>query len=83
MSDRLISGIVSVVLAIIGVAIIAAIVSPSAQTGNVITSAANAIGRMICTAVSPITGGGCGNLTPSVTSTINFGLGQIPGNQPV
>jgi hypothetical protein len=52
------TGVVSIATAIIGVAILAVIVSKNAQTGNVITAAGNALSTDIGAAVSPVTGGG-------------------------
>ena len=63
--------IVAILLAIVGVATVAVLVSGSANTSNVLTSLGNSIKTMICVAVSPVTGGG--NCGTSVSSTINFG----------
>jgi membrane DNA delivery protein len=49
--------IVAILTAIIGVAIVAVIVSNRSQSANVISSASNALAGAISTAVSPITGG--------------------------
>lgn len=71
-------GIVSVILAIIGVAVIAVIVSNKANTSNVLTSGGGAVSNFLCTALSPVTGGSCGGgLTPNVTSSINYNLGGL------
>lgn len=48
--------IVAILTAIIGVAIIAVIVSKQSNTSNVIASASNAFATALSTAVSPITG---------------------------
>lgn len=48
--------VVSVLLAIIGVAIVAVIVSKGSDTTNVISSASGAFTNAIRTAVSPVTG---------------------------
>lgn len=50
----------SIFLAIIGVAILAIIVSKSADTVNVLGSFQQAISRMLCVALSPVTGNNCG-----------------------
>lgn len=58
MSDSFWTSIVTVLMAIIGVAIIAVLVSPKAQTGNVITAGGNAFGNILQGALSPVTGTG-------------------------
>lgn len=83
MAEKWITGIVSILLAIVGVAIIAALVSPQAQTGNVLTAGASAIARALCVALSPVTGGSCGSLVSQVTSTINYGQTPVNPGGPV
>lgn len=56
MSDHLINSIVTVLTAIVGVAIIAVLVSQKAQTAGVITSAGAAFANDLSAAVAPITG---------------------------
>lgn len=56
MNDHLISGVVNVLVAIVGVAIIAVLVSNRAQTSNVITSAGAAFANDLSAAVAPVTG---------------------------
>ncbi len=56
MSDSLVTGLVSVALAIVGVATIATLVGKNAQTGQVIGAAGNAFGYDLLAAVSPVTG---------------------------
>lgn len=68
--DALGSSIVAVIMAIIGVAIIALLVSPQAQTGSVISSAGNAFAGVLSTAESPVTGGS------GIGGTINKILSQ-------
>jgi PRD1 phage membrane DNA delivery len=70
MSEKLITALVTIATAIVGVAVIAVLVSPQAQTGNVINASAGGFAQLLCKATSPITGASCGT---SVTSTINFG----------
>jgi hypothetical protein len=73
MSDKLITSFVSIAIAIIGVAIIAVLVSKGANTGNVFTAAGTSISNILCTALSPVTGNSCGGgLTPNVTSSISY-----------
>ncbi len=52
--------IVTVITAIIGVAILAVLLSRKADTANVITASTKGLGHLIGAAVSPITGGGGG-----------------------
>lgn len=70
MSEKAITAMVTVVLAIVGVAVIALLVSNQANTSNVFGSLGSAFQRMLCVATSPITGKQCGE---SVTSTVSFG----------
>jgi uncharacterized membrane protein YbjE (DUF340 family) len=56
MGDHLITAVVTIITAIIGVAIIATIVSPKANTAAVITAGGNATGSLLQTALSPVTG---------------------------
>lgn len=65
MSDNLSTGIVSVLLAIIGVATLAAILSTKSNTAKVISSAAGGFGYDLGIALSPITGS-----TPSLSSVV-------------
>lgn len=55
--DHFWTSIVTIVTAIIGVAIIAVLVSNNAQTGNVISAAAGGLAQDLNAAVSPVTGG--------------------------
>jgi PRD1 phage membrane DNA delivery len=58
------TAIVSIVMAIIGVAIIALILSPSAQTGSVLTAGGSAFSSVLSTALSPVTNSsGIGGIT--------------------
>lgn len=58
MSDQLITSVVTVLMAIIGVAIIAVLVSKNAQTGAVIGAGASGFSQALSTALSPVTGTG-------------------------
>jgi hypothetical protein len=60
MSDRLFDGIVQIALAIVGIAILAVLVSRNAQTPQVIGAAGKAFAQDIGAAVSPVTGGSLG-----------------------
>lgn len=57
MGDHIVGSIVTVLTALIGVAIIAVIVSNNANTTNVISSAGNAFANDLSAALSPVTGG--------------------------
>jgi len=63
----IVNGLVSIVLAVIGVAIITALISPRAQTSQVLASAGGAFSDILGTALSPVTGGasGFGTFRPS------------------
>ena len=60
MSDQLISSIVTILTAIIGVAILAVIVSPNARTSSVIGAASKGFAQDLGAALSPVTGGSLG-----------------------
>ena len=68
MSEQLISSVVTVLLAIVGVSIIAVLVSRNANTTGVIASAGSAFSGALGTALSPVTG------------ATSFGMGAgLPG----
>lgn len=80
MGDHLVTSIVTVLTAIVGVAIIAVLVSQKANTANVVTSAGNAFANDLTAAVAPVTGAsasvntgssGFGNIGNPISST-NF-----------
>jgi hypothetical protein len=71
MGDNLITGLVTIATAIVGLAIFAVLVSKNAQTPQVITSAGNALGSDITAAVSPVSGSG---FSSSGWSPINQGI---------
>lgn len=60
MTDNLINSVVTVATAIIGLAILAVLVSRQANTAGVIKAAASGLSQNIAAAVSPVTGGGFG-----------------------
>lgn len=64
MTDNLIASVTTVAVAIVGIAILAVLVSNRAQTANVIAAGAGGFAQDIAAAVSPVTGG-----------TFNFGGG--------
>jgi PRD1 phage membrane DNA delivery len=61
--------VITVLLAIVGVAIVAVLVSNNANTGSVLGSGGKAFAQALGCAVSPITGGSCGT---NVTSSISY-----------
>ena len=68
MADNLVTSIVTVLTAIIGVAIIAVLVSQKANTSQVINAGGSAFSGALATAIGPITG-----YTPSTGSGLGFG----------
>lgn len=56
--DQLVTAVVTVATAIIGVAILAVIVSRQSNTAGVIQAAGSAFSNSLAVAVSPVTGGG-------------------------
>lgn len=58
MGEQLITSVVSVALAIVGVAIIAVLVSKNANTTGVIQASSSGFSQALGTALSPVTGGG-------------------------
>jgi len=58
MSEQLITSVVTVLTAIVGVAIIAVLVSKNANTTGVIQAGGSAFSSALGTALSPVTGGG-------------------------
>lgn len=58
MSNELITSVTTVLTAIIGVAIIAVLVSKNANTSGVLSAGGSAFSNALGTAISPVTGGG-------------------------
>jgi len=56
MSEQLITSVTTVLVAIVGVAIIAVLVSKNAQTGQVLQAGGSSFSQMLGTALSPVTG---------------------------
>lgn len=61
MADNLFNGLVTVATAIVGIAILAVLVSKNSQTPAVIGSAGSALATAIQAATGPVTGGVGGN----------------------
>lgn len=60
MSEQLMTSVVTVVTAIIGVAILAVLVSRNSNTSGVINAAASGFATDLSAALSPVTGSGTG-----------------------
>ena len=60
MNNELIGSVVTVATAIVGLAVIAVLVSNRANTANVISAGGSAFSNAIGAAVSPVTGGSFG-----------------------
>lgn len=67
MSDKLITSIVTVLIAIIGAAILATLLSNGANTTGIFSSGSSAFGGALGTALSPLSGGS-NSLSESVHS---------------
>lgn len=65
MTDDLIRSMVTIATAIIGVAILAVLVSRNSQTPAVLGAAGSAFSRALSTAISPVAGGNFGITTPT------------------
>lgn len=63
MENQLVTSVVTVATAIVGLAIIAVLVSKNAQTGSVIQAATGGFGQDLQAAEAPVTGGGGLSLT--------------------
>ncbi len=71
MSDQLITSVVTVLTAIVGVAIIAVLVSSKAQTGSILQAGGGAFSQALEAAVSPVTGS-----SPSI-GTGSYGMSSF------
>ncbi len=60
MGDSLVTAVVTVLMAIVGVAIIAVLVSKNANTTGVIQAGSQGFSSSLATALSPVVGGGGG-----------------------
>jgi hypothetical protein len=77
MTEKWLTAVISVALAVVGLAALAVLLSRNSQTSTVITGGAGAFKNALCAALSPI-GVNCGtiSLTPDVNSTITFPSGS-------
>jgi PRD1 phage membrane DNA delivery len=75
MSKQFIEASVTILLGIIGVAVIAVLVSSQAKTSAVIGAASGGFASDLLCALSPVIGGSCGggrSLIPQVDSSVTF-----------
>jgi hypothetical protein len=79
MSDQFLTSLVTVATAIIGVAILAVLVSSKSQTGNVIKAAGTAFSQDLGAALSPISSGS-GTGTNLASTIIGAGAGTYTYN---
>jgi len=71
--DNITSGVVTIATAIVGVAILAVLVSKNANTAGVIKSASGGFAEALRAATGPVTGGGGGGLSwGSMQNTFGF-----------
>jgi PRD1 phage membrane DNA delivery len=71
--NNTITAVVAVIGGIVGLAIVAVLVSNRAQTSGVISSAGSALSNIIGAAVGPVTG----NTSNTFGSSANVGLGTL------
>lgn len=80
MNQHAISSGVAAILAILGLAIVAVMVSNAAQTGSVFTTTGASLANVIRCALSPVTGGTCVGIKKQATDvTSSF---CVPGIDP-
>jgi hypothetical protein len=70
--DNITSGVVTIATAIVGVAILAVLVSRNANTAGVIKAASGGFAQAITAATGPVTGGGGGLSWGSMQGTFGF-----------
>ena len=64
------SAVVGILMAVIGVAVIAVIISSKAQTASVLQAGGNAFSTVLGSALSPVTGGGIGGTLGNVGNSL-------------
>lgn len=74
MSDHLVTSVITVLTAIIGVAIIAVLVSRNANTAGVLQAGAGAFSQSLGTALSPVTGSAFGGGFGFTGGGVNIGI---------
>jgi hypothetical protein len=68
MGDQAITGVIAVLTAIVGVAIVAVLVSQKSQTAGVISAGGSAFSSILSAAVSPVSGGLTGGASITLPS---------------
>jgi hypothetical protein len=74
MSENLVTALVSIVVAIIGLAALATVLSPKAATSAVIGAGSQGLATDITAAVSPVAGGGLGSLSMPTMPSLGNGI---------
>ena len=75
--NAFVEGLVTIVLAIIGLGVVATLVSKNAQTSSVIQAGASGLANNIGVAESPVTGASVGlNLNYPSSNSLGFGFGS-------
>jgi hypothetical protein len=77
--NQITEAVLTIVTAIIGVAVLALLISPKARTSQVIQAGASAVGNMLAVAQSPVTGEKV-NIDTSYPDSGMFGNLNIPMN---
>lgn len=75
MDNQLFTSVVSIATAVVGVAIVATVVSKNANTAGVISASGTAFSGILNSALSPVTGGGIGafnNNSLAINSNLGF-----------
>lgn len=70
--DQIWQGVVTIAVAIIGVATLAVLVSKNADTSQVIQSSGNAFATALGAATAPVTGGSMGSLGTLSMPSVSF-----------
>jgi hypothetical protein len=62
MTDKVIEGIIAILTAVVGLAIISVLVSKNAQTGSVLSAGASGFSSILSAATAPVSGNSLGGL---------------------
>lgn len=75
--------VVTVATAIVGVALLAVLVSKRSNTANVVSAAGAAFSKALTVAVSPVVGGFTGNAASTLSlPDLSYAFGNIQSNYP-
>lgn len=66
MRDDILGSIVTILVAVVGVATLAVILSKNSNTANVVTSGGNAFAKILGAATGPVTGSGFSSYSPTL-----------------